>query len=81
VLGNYDDRNYSYTGEHPKIEGVAYFDKHVQPSKDTCIRDLIRNVNILIFSLHTIKIGIWRVSGGLLEEVIIRAIHNWWFLI
>lgn len=34
----YDDRNYtSYGPSHPKIEGIAYFDKHVQPSGDKTI--------------------------------------------
>lgn len=30
----FDDRNYTYTKAHPLLEGVAYFDKHVQPSGD-----------------------------------------------
>ena len=46
TLNVYDDNNYTYTKAHPKIPGVAFFDKHVQPSGDTCIKDLLSNVNL-----------------------------------
>ena len=38
TLNNYDDTNYTnYAANHPKKAGIAYFDKHVQPSKDSCV--------------------------------------------
>jgi hypothetical protein len=49
ILNNYDDNNYTFTGAHPKIKGVAYFDKHTQPSDDACVGQLISNVSILLF--------------------------------
>ena len=30
----YDDKNYTYANYHPQMDGVAYWDKHVQPSKN-----------------------------------------------
>lgn len=48
VLNNYDDKNYTHYNEsyHPKRPGVAYFDKHVQPSGDNCVGSLLASVNI-----------------------------------
>lgn len=38
TLINYDDKNYThYAANHPKKVGIAYFDKHVQPSGDSCV--------------------------------------------
>jgi hypothetical protein len=45
ILNNYDDNNYtSYTAAHPKLKGVAFFDKHTQPSNDNCVGQLVSNV-------------------------------------
>ena len=45
TLNVYDDKNYNhYTKAHPKKEGVAYWDKHVQPSGDSCVGDLLTSV-------------------------------------
>jgi len=42
VLNNYDDTNYTHYGaNHPKKSGLAYFDKHVQPSGDTCVGEVL----------------------------------------
>ncbi len=36
ILNIYDDQNYTHYGpNHPKTPGIAFFDKHVQPSKDS----------------------------------------------
>ena len=45
ILNNYDDKNYTnYGANHPQKEGIAYFDKHVQPSGDSCVGQLLTNV-------------------------------------
>ena len=46
VLNNYDDKNYTNYNpkSHPKMNGIAYFDKHVQPSNDDCVGSLLTNV-------------------------------------
>jgi hypothetical protein len=47
VLNNYDDSNYTHYGaNHPKKEGLAFFDKHVQPSGDNCLGTLLANDNL-----------------------------------
>lgn len=48
ILNNYDDYNYThYTSAHPKKTGIAYFDKHVQPSGDSCVGQILTDVRIL----------------------------------
>jgi len=37
-----------YTAAHPKIKGVAFFDKHSQPSNDPCVGQLLSNVILFI---------------------------------
>lgn len=45
TLNNYDDQNYTHYGaNHPKKNGIAYFDKHVQPSGDSCVGQILTNV-------------------------------------
>jgi len=45
ILNNYDDKNYTnYAAYHPKKTGIAYFDKHVQPSKDSCVGQVLTDV-------------------------------------
>lgn len=47
TLNNYDDSNYThYAANHPKKSGIAYFDKHVQPSGDSCVGSVLTNVKI-----------------------------------
>jgi len=42
ILNNYDDNNYThYAANHPKKSGTAYFDKHVQPSGDNCVGQVL----------------------------------------
>jgi hypothetical protein len=49
ILNNYDDTNYThYTAAHPKIKGVTFFDKHVQPSGDACVGQLLSNVTFIL---------------------------------
>lgn len=44
ILNNYDDTNYThYAANHPKKAGIAYFDKHVQPSGDGCVGSVLTN--------------------------------------
>ena len=45
TLNIYDDKNYTHYGaNHPKLPGVAYFDKHVQPSGDSQVGQVINSV-------------------------------------
>lgn len=45
TLNIYDDKNYTHYGaNHPKLPGVAYFDKHVQPSGDSQVGEVIESV-------------------------------------
>ena len=68
ILNNYDDKNYTNynSSYHPKANGIAYFDKHVQPSHDDCVGSLLTNVNLLLFSLITMENGLVKNFGGLL---------------
>jgi hypothetical protein len=62
ILNNYDDNNYThYSQNHPKAKGVAFFDKHVQPSNDPCIGQLLVNPNY--YQKWTME-SFWRVIGG-----------------
>jgi hypothetical protein len=63
VLINYDDKNYTYTKYHPKKEGIAYFDKYVQPSKDECVGFVLTHVHYKIYSHNFMAIGTCRHSG------------------
>jgi len=57
-LNNYDDSNYTHYGaNHPKKEGIAYFDKHVQPSGDTCVGQVLTNVQIYLYRLNFMENG------------------------
>lgn len=38
----FDDSNYIYTDAHPQLDGVMFFDKHVQPSGDSCVGDILK---------------------------------------
>ena len=69
ILNNYDDSNYThYTKQHPKMKGIAYFDKHVQPSGDSCVGSLLTNVkNKINFRVHCMGIGILNLFGELWE--------------
>lgn len=61
TLNVYDDKNYTYTKEHPQKAGIAFFDKHVQPSKDTCVYDLLSKQN---FYGYWDADSFWRVVGN-----------------
>jgi len=44
VLNVYDDKNYTtpYPNAHPQMDGVVFFDKHVQPSNDPCLGSILK---------------------------------------
>lgn len=47
TLNNYDDANYTYyNAAHPKRVGIAFFDKDIQPSNDTCVGNVLTNENL-----------------------------------
>lgn len=44
VVENFNDVNYTnYSPQHPQIDGVFYFDKHVQPSNDECVGNILKD--------------------------------------
>lgn len=50
VVNNYDDKNYTHYNEnHLKKEGIAYFDKHVQPSNDGTVSNVLTSVILYIY--------------------------------
>ena len=64
TLNNYDDTNYThYAANHPKKTGIAYFDKHVQPSGDSCVGSVLTNVNMLLLSLSSTENGMLKAYG------------------
>jgi hypothetical protein len=54
----FDDSNYTYTSAHPKMQGVAFFDKHVQPSGDDCVGKVVKEG----WGAWTMS-GLWREVG------------------
>ena len=42
VFENFNDQNYTYTPQHPQMDGVQYFDKHTQPSDDPCVGNILK---------------------------------------
>jgi hypothetical protein len=44
----YDDKNYTHynSSYHPQKAGIAYFDKHVQPSHDDCVGHVLTDVQL-----------------------------------
>lgn len=43
ALHIYNDKNYTnYTEAHPQMDGVMFWDKHPQPSKDACLGAIIK---------------------------------------
>ena len=63
ALNIYDDKNYTHYGpNHPKLPGIAYFDKHVQPSKDSQVGEVLSSVIFWLFRKCT-DIGKWKAYG------------------
>lgn len=62
MLNNYDDANYTHYNQksHPKMPGIAYFDKHVQPSGDDCVGALLTNVTLHV----NLELILWKLGRG-----------------
>lgn len=41
IVNIFNDKNYTYTANHPQMDGVMYWDKHVQPSNDPCLGNIL----------------------------------------
>lgn len=41
IVNVYNDKNYTYTAAHPQMDGVMFWDKHVQPSNDPCLGSIL----------------------------------------
>ena len=77
TLNNYDDKNYThYAPNHPKKTGIAYFDKHVQPSKDSCVGQILTNVFNILFRMNFMVNGKHKVYGGMSDLLILQEILN-----
>lgn len=62
TLNNYDDSNYTHYGpNHPKKAGLAFFDKDIQPSNDSCVGNVLNNVKMIIFREIYMENGMLRV--------------------
>ena len=46
------------------MPGIAYFDKHVQPSKDDCVGTLLTNVNLHV----NLELILWKLGRRKLLE-------------
>jgi hypothetical protein len=61
----YDDKNYTHYGaNHPKVPGIAYFDKHVQPSGNSDVGQVLTNPVNYLFSLELL----WKMDSGVILE-------------
>lgn len=65
ILVNYNDKNYTHYNEssHPQRAGIAYFDKHPQPSNDDCVGSLLKNVINILLRLQFMENGKLKVYG------------------
>lgn len=41
IVNIYNDKNYTYTEAHPQMDGVMFWDKHVQPSNNPCLGSIL----------------------------------------
>jgi hypothetical protein len=79
VLNIYDDKNYTHYGKnHPKKDGLAYWDKHVQPSGDSCVGELVANVIATSLRKITSANGMLNASGGSSGSRTRLATPSWW---
>lgn len=77
MVNNYDDKNYThYTNSHPKKQGIAYFDKFIQPSNNDCVGSLLTDVIVCIFSRSFTEIGMLKAFGESLECLIRQEIPS-----
>lgn len=61
TLNIYDDKNYTHYGDnHPKMPGMAYFDKHAQPSGDSQVGQVLTSV---LLSLTQYMYGHWEMES------------------
>ncbi len=38
----FDDKNYTYySPAHPQLDGIVFWDKHTQPSDDSCVGSIL----------------------------------------
>jgi hypothetical protein len=65
TLNIYDDKNYTHYGDnHPKMPGMAYFDKHAQPSGDSQVGQVLASVLLSLNSVYVRTLG----DGEFLEN-------------
>jgi len=60
-VNNYDDSNYTHYGAaHPKMEGIAFYDKNIQPSNDKTVGELLTSKDF--YGKWTLD-SLWRTIG------------------
>ena len=78
TLNNYDDSNYThYNANHPKKSGLAFFDKDIQPSNDSCVGNVLTNVSSFLFRKTSTASGLLRNCTGYSGLVTEREIRSW----
>lgn len=65
ILINYDDKNFTGYNEtcHPKKEGIAFWDKRVQPSDNPCVGSILTHVISILCSLIFMEDGSSNLFG------------------
>ncbi|EAS01169.1 acid ceramidase-like protein, putative (macronuclear) [Tetrahymena thermophila SB210] len=43
IINIYNDKNYTYTPAHPQMDGIMFWDKHVQPSQNYCLGSILED--------------------------------------
>lgn len=64
----YDDKNYTFYDDisHPQLDGVFFYDKHVQPSDDYCMGDILKESHgqITAETLYRDVVGLQRTGDN-----------------
>lgn len=77
TLNNYDDSNYTYyNSAHPKRVGIAFFDKDIQPSNDTCVGNVLTNVTFVLLRKICTENGMQKVFSEFWGSAIKQEIHT-----
>jgi hypothetical protein len=63
------------------MAGIAYFDKYIQPSDDSCVGSILTNVINLLFRNNCMEIGIFKICGEYWVFRMKLGIHNLLYLI
>ena len=81
TLNVYNDTNYDHYNNksHPQKPGMTYWDKHVQPSGDDCVAQLLADVIPNIFRTHVTESGMLNPYGEQWAYHTRQETLSWWF--